>query len=286
MGDRIYESTMKLLVQSAFYGKRFWSSGKVLLGCSTGILSFDAVAVLASVAGQPAAYPQLRHQHQVDPTLAQSLDLIPGQNVSSSTFNKMQKDYQIGQVVVPCLMPNNTNDKYCAANVYSSLHSNLYYFPDIVLIPSAKYANPKEQVHTGLKSVEPVNVGYIWVDVSYPAYWAGPVSVNQQFLKEFLEELQQVSGFSWDHLGIRTFEEAWTDITGSWNYPSTQGMQLWHVLLDGDPSLAWAGFGGWTEIHLKQYLIRKSLCSVAVNYDFLRPNSSPSRSSKRKLRYQ
>eukprot|EP01138_Halocafeteria_seosinensis_P004282 gb/GECG01004379.1/.p1 GENE.gb/GECG01004379.1/~~gb/GECG01004379.1/.p1 ORF type:complete len:254 (+),score=18.83 gb/GECG01004379.1/:1-762(+) len=250
---------MKLLVQSVFY-----------------------VGVLTSILGQTAAHPQLRHHDHVGTFLAGTVDLWPGLNVSTSTFNKIYHDNGVVNVIIPCLVANNTQDPYCGANVENSGQSDLPYAVDILLTPNAKYANPREQVQKALKDVDLADVYYIWVDVSYPPFWAGPATANQLFLKDFLKELSQCSGFDWNYFGIMTDEGVWTDVMGSWNYPSSQGMWLWNVLLDGHPSKGPVNFGGWTSVVYKQYLIKQTLCSLTVNYDY----GDFSLSSSKKKKFQ
>ena len=216
--------------------------------------------------------------HQVDPVVGSGenqestpsliVDLWSGQNVSIDTFNKMHSDHNVVKVVIPCLMPNNTQEAYCPANVNSARQSNLGYFPDIVLVPNAKYANPRQQVKEALEGLNLDEISFIWIDVSYPEFWAGPVSINQQFLDVFLHELHQVSGLGWTYIGIKTFKAAWRDIMGSWNYPASKAIMLWNMLFDGKPSIESDPFGGWTAITYKQFLEKKLMCSLTVNYDF------------------
>eukprot|EP01138_Halocafeteria_seosinensis_P002797 gb/GECG01002858.1/.p1 GENE.gb/GECG01002858.1/~~gb/GECG01002858.1/.p1 ORF type:complete len:255 (+),score=23.75 gb/GECG01002858.1/:1-765(+) len=223
-------------------------------------------AVLAASMAVETRARQLLRSPRSSSLVSNTVDLWPNQNVSTSTFNSMH-DGGVNQVVIPCLLPDNTQDPSCVPNIKNSMASKLSKISDILLVPNARYGHAKEQVDNGLANVPWESVGWIWIDVSYAAYWPGPASSSQAFLGDIIQEVQKVTGNGGSYLGIRTFYNSWIDLMGDWTSPSNQGMRLWHVLLDGDAETTAVNFGGWNTVTYKQFLLAKTFESTQVNFD-------------------
>jgi hypothetical protein len=163
---------------------------------------------------------------------------------------------------------NGAVDPNGAANVQNALAGGISY-ADVYHFPCYGGVSASQQVQDNYNGVQGSGFGTMWFDVepnpSSGCGWSGDMSANCDFLGQLISAGSSLG----IQMGVYASKNTWGSIMGDCTVGADNGLPLWYVHFDSNPSFSdFGGFGGWSAPTMKQYWKAVSICGLNADADW------------------